>query len=90
MVVINVTDEPASLVGPWNAKHGVTHPVVCLPDGKLEGVIGVAGFPTAAVFLGTDMRWKGSAGGSGSALSAAKKEGRKGSIYPKKLTKIVK
>ncbi len=90
MVVISVTDEPASLVGPWIEKNGVTHPVVCLPDGKLEDVIGVQGFPTAAVFLGEDMTWTGSAGSDGSALGKAKKAGRKDSIYPKKLSKVVK
>jgi hypothetical protein len=85
-----VTDEPAELVSAWVAKHGVTHPVVILPDGKLEKVIGVTGFPTAAVFLGREMQWKGSAGGSGSALSSAQKAGKTDSLYPKKLSKIVK
>lgn len=90
MVVISVTDEPASLVGPWIAKHGVTHPVVCLPNGDLEEVIGVSGFPTSAVFLGMEMTWTGRPSASGSPLSAAKKKGRKDSLYPKKLAKIVK
>ena len=85
-----MTDEPAELVSAWVAKHGVTHPVVILPDGKLEKVIGVTGFPTAAVFLGTQMQWKGSPGSSGSALSSAQKDGKTDSLYPKKLSKIVK
>jgi hypothetical protein len=85
-----VTDEPASLVAPWIAKHGVTHPVVILPDGALEAVIGVTGFPTSAVFLGMEMQWKGHPSGSGSALSSAQKDGKKGSLYPKKLSKIIK
>ncbi len=90
MVVISVTDEPASLVGPWIAKNNVTHPVVCLPDGKLEQVIGVKAFPTAAVFLGMELQWTGSAGGAGSALSTAQKAGRKDSLYPKALSKVIK
>ena len=68
----------------------MTHPVVILPDGKLEKVIGVTGFPTTAVFLGTEMQWKGSPSASGSPLSSAQKEGRTDSLYPKKLSKIVK
>lgn len=90
MVVISVTDEPASLVAPWIAKHGVTHPIVILPDGALERVIGVKGFPTSAVFLGKEMQWQGSPSQSGSALGDAQSEGRKDSLYPKKLSKIVK
>jgi hypothetical protein len=63
---------------------------VILPDGALEGVIGVTGFPTAAVFHGRELQWKGSAGSSGSALGKVQKVGSKSSIYPKKLSKIFK
>jgi len=85
-----VTDEPAELVEQWIADLGVTHPVVILPDKALENVIGVDGFPTSAVFLNKEMVWKGYPGAVGPELDAAHKEGRQDSVYPKKLSKVVK
>lgn len=85
-----MTDEPIDLVAPWIEANNVTHPVVILPDGALEKVIGVTGFPTSAVFYGTEKKWTGHPGGSGGALGKYAKEGRKDSIYPKKLSKVFK
>ena len=71
-------------------KHGVTHPVVILPNGALEKVIGVTGFPTSAVFLGKEKLWKGHPSSSNGPLSEARKKGRKDSVYPKKFSKVIK
>ena len=90
LVVISVTDEPAELVEPWIAANNVTHPVVILKDKQLEGVIGVAGFPTSAVFLNRSLQWKGHPSEAGGALAVARKEGRTDSVYPKKLGKVIK
>ncbi|MDP7061828.1 MAG: hypothetical protein QF489_02700 [Planctomycetota bacterium] len=85
-----MTDEPAELVVPWMEKHGVTHPVVIMPNKELEKVIGVRGFPSSAVFLGREMQWTGHPSSSASALAAARKKGSKDSIYPKKFSKVIK
>lgn len=85
-----MTDEPANLVEAWIAANNVTHPVVILPDGKLEKVIGVSGFPTSAVFLDKQLQWKGHPSSSSGALSSAQKDGRTDSVYPKKLGKVIK
>ncbi|MDA0666413.1 MAG: hypothetical protein O3A95_07295 [Planctomycetota bacterium] len=90
LVVISVTDEPAELVETWIATNNVTHPVVILADKKLENVIGVAGFPTSAVFLNKVLQWKGHPSEAGGALGAALKEGRSDSVYPKNLSKVIK
>jgi len=74
----------------WIAANNVIHPVVILPDGKLEKVIGVSGFPTSAVFLGKELQWTGHPSSSSGALSGARKEGRTDSVYPKKLGKVIK
>ncbi len=85
-----MTDEPIDLVAPWVEKNKVTHPVVILPDGKLEAVIGVKGFPTSAVFMGTEKKWTGHPGSSNGPLNSAAKKARKDAIYPKKLSKVFK
>jgi hypothetical protein len=90
LVVISVTDEPVELVEPWIAANNVTHPVVILSDKKLEDVIGVAGFPTSAVFLDKALQWKGHPSEAGGALGSARKAGRSDSMYPKKLGKVIK
>ena len=71
-------------------KHGVTHPVVIMPNKELEKVIGVTGFPSSAVFLGREMQWTGHPSSSGSALSSAQKKGSKASVYPKEFSKVIK
>lgn len=71
-------------------KHGVTHPVVIMPNKELEKVIGVSGFPSSAVFLGREMQWTGHPSSSKSALAAAQKKGSKDSVYPKKFSKVIK
>ena len=90
LVVISVTDEPAELVIPWLEANGVTHPVVILPDGALEAAIGVKAFPTSAVFVGNEKQWTGSPSSSNAALSKARKGAKKSSVYPKKLSKVIK
>ena len=75
---------------PWLEKHGVTHPVVIMPNKELEKVIGVKGFPSSAVFLGREMQWTGHPSSSASALSSAQKKGSKDSVYPKKFSKVIK
>jgi hypothetical protein len=72
------------------AKNNVTHPVVILPDGKLEEYIGVSGFPSSAVFLNNELQWTGHPSSSTSALSKARKKASKKSVYPKKLSKVIK
>lgn len=90
LVVISVTDEPIELVEPWIAEVGATHPIVIMPEGQLEKVIGVEYFPTGAVFLDRKLTWKGSAGGTSGPLEAARKDARTDSVIPKKLSKVVK
>ena len=85
-----MTDEPLELVEPWIAEVGATHPIVIMPKGQLEKVIGVEYFPTGAVFLDRKLTWKGSAGGTAGPLEAARKKARKDSVYPKKLSKVIK
>ncbi|MHC4823405.1 MAG: hypothetical protein ACYTEP_05225 [Planctomycetota bacterium] len=85
-----MTDEPLELVEPWIAEVGATHPVVIMPEGQLEKVIGVEYFPTGAVFLDRKLTFKGSAGDTAGPLESARKTARKDSVYPKKLGKIIK
>ncbi|MGB0954128.1 MAG: hypothetical protein ACPG31_12980 [Planctomycetota bacterium] len=85
-----MTDEPLELVEPWAKKVGATHPIVILPGKELEKVIGVSGFPTSAVFLDKEKVWKGHPSGASGPLADAHKKARKDSIYPKKLSKVIK
>lgn len=85
-----MTDEPLELVEPWAKELGATHPIVIMPEGQLEKVIGVTGFPTSAVFLDKEMVWKGHPSAASGPLGDAHKKGRKDSIYPKKLSKVIK
>lgn len=85
-----MTNEPIELVAPWLEAHSVTHPVVILPGGELENVIGVSGFPTSAVFLGKEMQWTGHPAASSSALADAQKGAKKTSVYPQALSKVFK
>lgn len=85
-----MTNEPIELVAPWLEAHSVTHPVVILPGGQLENVIGVKGFPTSAVFLGKEMQWTGHPASSSSALAKVQKGAKKTSVYPKALSKVFK
>lgn len=75
---------------PWIAEVGATHPIVIMPEGQLEKVIGVEYFPTGAVFLDRKLTFKGSAGDTAGPLEAARKDARKDSVYPKKLGKVIK
>jgi len=85
-----VTDEPAELVEPWMLKNKVTHPVVILPNKELEGVIGVKGFPTSAVFHGNKLKWTGHPSSSSGPLGDVQKDAKKTCVYPKKLSKVIK
>ncbi len=89
-MVISVTDEPLELVESWIAEVGATHPIVVMPEGQLEKVIGVEYFPTSAVFYGREMQWKGSAGEAASRLEPVQKMASKEPVYPKKLAKVIK
>lgn len=90
LVVISVTDEKVELVDQWMAEMKPTHPVVILPDGALEKVIGVRGFPTAGVFAGGELRWTGHPSSASGAVDEAMKSATKGGPYPKKLAKAFK
>lgn len=85
-----MTDEPIELVEPWAKELGATHPIVILPGKELEKVIGVRGFPTSAVFLDKQKVWQGHPSGASGPLEDAHKKARKDSIYPKKLSKVIK
>jgi len=85
--VISVTDEETALVDGFVKEFGVTHPVVILRSGELEKLIGVNGFPTSAVFSGGELSWTGHPAESASAVSKALKDAKKGSVYPKSLSK---
>lgn len=86
--MISITDEEESLVDAFIEEFGVTHPVVILKGGQLESLIGVQGFPTSAVFTNGELTWTGHPSEAGSAVSKALSSAKKGSIYPKALSKV--
>lgn len=88
LVVISITDEETSLVDAFAVEYGVTHPMVILKSGALESMIGVSGFPTSAVFENGELVWTGHPAESAGAISSALKTAKKGSIYPKALSKV--
>lgn len=88
LVVISVTDEDSALVDAWVLKNNVTHPVVILEDGKLEGLVMGTGFPSAGVFENGELAWTGHPSSAGGAIETALKSADKGSVYPKKLKKV--
>jgi len=90
LVVISVTDEKQELVDQYMKEMKVTHPVVILPDGALEKLIGVSGFPTSAVFSDGELQWKGHPSSSHGAIATAMGSASKGGPYPKKLAKAFK
>jgi hypothetical protein len=90
LVVISVTDEKEELVDQYMKEMNVTHPVVILPDGALEKVIGVSGFPTSGVFFDNELQWSGHPSSSHGAVEKAMKGATKGGPYPKKLSKAFK
>jgi len=88
LVVISITDEETALVDGFIDEFNVTHPVVILKSSELESLIGVSGFPTSAVFENGELVWTGHPSESSSAISSALKSAKKGSIYPKALSKV--
>lgn len=90
LVVISVTDEKQELVDQYMKEMNVTHPVVILPDGALEKVIGVSGFPTSGVFFNNELQWSGHPASAHGAVEDAMSGATKGGPYPKKLSKAFK
>jgi tetratricopeptide (TPR) repeat protein len=91
LVIIGVTDEEPSIVDPWVKRVKPGYPMAILKPGSLESVLEVDGYPCEAV-IDTEGKIAYSDGygrtGSGGALSAAMKKAIKGSLWPKKVSKV--
>jgi hypothetical protein len=86
-----VTDEEPELVEKWILKSKAAYPIVILENRDFESFLNVKGFPTAAV-IGPEgtLDWVGSAGATSGPVSKALSGAKKGSIWPKKLSKVAK
>jgi hypothetical protein len=90
LVVIGVTDEPPELVDGWVEAVKAEFPIAALANKEFERFLEVGFFPTAAVISpdGT-LAYSGSAGMISGPLDKAMSKAEKGSIWPKKLSKVV-
>ncbi|MEM7307497.1 MAG: hypothetical protein AAF682_12540 [Planctomycetota bacterium] len=86
-----MTDEAPALVDKWVEQKKPTYPIVSLKDPAFEDFLEVGFFPTAAVIRpdGT-LAYSGSAGMTAGPLGDAMKKAKKGSMWPKSLSKVAK
>jgi len=86
-----VTDEKPELVDKWMADVQPTYPVVILGSGDFESFLEVKFFPTAAVITPEgELSFSGSSSEVAGPLSEAMSRAKKGSLWPKSLSKVVK
>ena len=86
-----MTDEPASLVDEWVAKHKPQYPIAILPDGAFEKAIGLRFFPYASVISpGGRIAYAGDARSYSDILEEALEESEKGPASPKIVAKAAK